>query len=384
MNEITKIKKPLNEIIEVIISQMDLYLQNIDVAIPYLVGPPGGGKTSMIYANFIDYKIFPLHLAFIPIEEISGLPQFVDIEYDNKIIKGTEWTLPDIISDVYKLCNENEKVLLFIDDFHLCTPQHMAYGYQLFTERKLRNYKLPKNCAILLAGNDSTQAGAKIIHSGIANRCCTYNIYTDFDYWKYNYALPKKINHKILTFLSQKQNIKYFHMDELTGKPWASPRSWTRFSNILNPMEESSNNLSFEDILYYATSHIGEEAAGAFVKDYKIFSQFDMFEIFNSNIDKIKIPEDVTNNYIFIQAAINELMNRWIEGGKKKDMSIQTICHIIEKIYINSPEICVAGLKEIVMVEKYLNLKTLYSRVKDNIKDNNIKSAINNLIVFTI
>ncbi|MDX1700823.1 MAG: hypothetical protein R3250_09410, partial [Melioribacteraceae bacterium] len=61
------------------------------VAIPYIISQPGAGKT----ASFVDlcmkigWGMITVHLAMKPLEELGGIPDFVDIEINGEKYPGT-------------------------------------------------------------------------------------------------------------------------------------------------------------------------------------------------------------------------------------------------------------------------------------------------------
>jgi len=188
----------------------------------------------------------------------------------------------------------------------------------------------------------------------------------DFNYWKKNFAFPHKVNYKILSFLSNERNRKYFHMDEMTNKPWASPRSWTRFSEILNPLEEAlHNNIQYQDLAYYAESHVGAEAASEFTAYYKLYLETEMDKIFDDK-KKIEIPNDMTGQYIFALSAVGEFFNRYKDPDKKKVEKVwQSFCSIVIEIAKKNISIATVAAKELV---DSADIHT-YTKFKNNLKN---------------
>lgn len=364
---------PLHEALKLVKTAIELYLEGTDIAIPYLIGPPGGGKTESIKSTFKDYNIFTLHLAYMPIEEIAGLPINITVQYNGKSYNGTEWSLPEIISKLYELAND-KKTILFIDDFHLCSPAQMSYGYQLFTDRKLRNYKLPDNVAIILAGNSSPNAGAKVIQSGITNRCSLIKVHTDYDHWKKEFGIFN-VHPVILSFFSNDVNRKYFHMDEQVNKPWSSPRSISRLSNLITRIE-LDHQLTYNEMLTLSTSHIGEEAAAALTQYYILYKDINVTKIFDTNtFDDAKNY----NIFIYMHACLNEFYNRYLSNNKnEKKKAIQTLGLLIGKFINDHPEIIVALLKELIFIDKTIKIKS-FADVRLNI-DPTVNMEINKIL----
>lgn len=354
------------------IANANLQIEGKDMAIPYVVGPPGIGKTRFLEQKCKEFGFgfVPFHFALIPIEEVGGLPIFKKIPiigtllklFDNfknekpKEISGTEWSLPDIMTKIYEAAAKHEKVIIFLDDFHMCSPAHLTLGYEMFTERKLRDFKFPDNCAFILAGNNSAKSGSKQMFGAIINRLAVYTVNPNFDQWVAEYAIPEGINGKIITFLKAQVNRGYFLGEESTNEPWPSPRSWSRFSEILNSMEHFIKNISQEEIMYNSYAHVGKNASAEFTAYYKIYSKTEMDKIFDKK-KLISIPDNTTDTYIYGMAASNECVSRFLEANdmensqaksKAKKEVIDVMSDIIIEISKSNIDIGVSMLKNVI------------------------------------
>lgn len=350
---------PIKEAATYFVANANLQIEGVDMAIPYVVGDPGIGKTRFLEyeCQRLGFGFVPFHFSLIPIEEIGGLPVFKKTEYENTEINGTEWSLPDIMTKIYEAANKFKKVIVFLDDFHMCSPAHLSLGYEMFTEKKLRGYKFPKNTAFILAGNDSVKSGSKQMFGAIVNRVCMQRVVPHFDQWMMEYAIPSKINPKIISFLKNQINRSYFLGEESTNEPWPSPRSWSRFSEMLNAMEQYIPSIDINKIMYIAYGHVGPKAASEFAAYYDIYSKTEMGLIFDGKKDII-IPSNNTDMYIYGMSASNEYVNRIVENNTnnitktsktnlQRDSAIKTIATIITKIGASNIEIAVALLKNI-------------------------------------
>lgn len=343
------------------IANANLQIEGKDMAIPYIVGDPGIGKTRFLEyeCERLGFGFVPFHFSLIPIEEIGGLPVFKKTEYESNEINGTEWSLPDIMTKIYDAANKFKKIIIFLDDFHMCSPAHLSLGYEMFTEKKLRGYKFPKNSAFILAGNDSMKSGAKQMFGAIVNRVAMQRVVPNFDQWMIEFAIPTKVNPKIVSFLKNQVNRGYFIGEESTNEPWPSPRSWSRFSEMLNAMEQYMPNVDINKIMYIAYGHVGPKAASEFSAYYDIYSKTEMTDIFDKKRD-IVIPGNNTDMYIYGMAASNEYVNRIIESKTEsitntsksssnniKENAVSIISTIVTELGRKSIEIAVALLKNI-------------------------------------
>lgn len=426
--------KPLHEVVDLTLAMCIAQTEGKDVAIPYLQGDPGGGKTASIYAEGreADWDVISTHFALKMLEELGGIPQFSKTVINGEKRIATEWSFPDIMKVLYlhsdwmyvkerggilkrskatgsvigafplQLHSDKDKddqikdlitisevdenfeivevikgdgkrrgVVWMLDDMHLCGPVHMAMLYELLTERKLREYYLPKNVAMCLCGNTSQKAGAKTTFSAIVNRCALFPVFTDFGYWKNNFAIVNGVHSAIISFLGNQTFQKHFHEKEEVDKPWASPRAWTRLSTIIKRIEEMSGGrkLAADDLAYLAAAHVGKTASGEFVNYYKIFTQFDMKKIFE-DYKNFGLPTDPTQQYAVAYAIITEYSGVTSEERKAKKYPAK-LAHFINcfrKAANNVSELGIMMLKELSAIEQNTKKPVLSEALTELVK----------------
>lgn len=304
----------LHKVIEIIEKMCELQVRGIDTAIPFLRGAPGGGKTESIrnMAKSKGHEFMSVHFALKQPEDLGGIPQFGKFTMkDGKEVLSTTWSIPEILENLIRLSEkaaENKKmVILFLDDIHRCGPFHVTALFELLSERKIREIHIPDNVAIVLAGNGSIKAGAQLTNSAIINRCSVFDVETDFDYWREEYALKNNFNLHILAFLQNQRYRKWFHAEEDINNPWGSPRSWSKLSNILNLYLDGKTRVSADKIEYICKSHVGENAAKEFISFYQIVSKFNIDELFK------KVKKDLE------EQTLKKAIDNIIEEIKKYD-----------------------------------------------------------------
>ena len=373
--------KALNEVIEITMNNCYLQVQGIDVAVPYITGAPGGGKTASIKSMCEQYNwgLVSTHFALKPLEETGGIPQFENVTIGGENVLATTWSFPDIMKQLYltaeKYQGENQMVIWLLDDMHLCSAVHNAMLYELLTERKLREFKIPDNVALVLAGNHaSNKAGAKTMFSAIINRVAIMPIYSSFENWKNNFAIQNKIHPAIISFLENNQYRQFFHEEEQVDVPWGSPRSWSRLSNVMCQYESWYNKMMRDDMsLYMATSHIGKDGSSEFNQYYQIFSKFDIPSILKK-VDDYKLPENPIDRYALAYALTSHYCNE-----SNKNSIIQEFAKIMYK-YINTYEdLGLMMIHEILNIEKVLKNSNLF--IKLAAKLNEIEPGITKKLI---
>lgn len=359
--------KALHEVMNEVLWNCGLQVNGVDVGIPFICGAPGGGKTSTIQhlGTQYDFGIISTHLALKPIEETGGIPQFDNIMINGKPVLGTIWSFPDIMKTLFELSEKKkDKIIIWLlDDSHLLGPIHMGLLYELFTERSLRGYQIPKNCAIVMAGNTSSKSGAKSMFSAIVNRCVMLPVYTDFNGWKTNYALRENIHPGVISFLGNAQYQKFFHEEEQVDVAWGSPRSWTRFANEIKSREEYHKKvISTDACLYLGTGYVGKEAASEFTTYYKIYSEFDIDSIL-TNYKTFELPDDTVKSYALAYALTTNYI-----GRNDRDKILLNISHLISVFMKEASELSIMMIKEMKQAEKIINKKNIIGKIITHIQ----------------
>lgn len=334
------------------------------VSIPLLLSKPGAGKTSICYQKFntLEWNMLAIQPALKPIEEYGGIPKFKFIKLgEQEKVLGTIWSIPEILVELHKMSTMFDLVVFFWDDIHLCGPEHLALMQECFTERSIRGYKLPANVAILLAGNPSHKAGFRSLSSAIINRCVRLPVYSNYDHWKANFAVKHGVHSSIISFLGHAMYSKYFHEEEQVDDPWASPRQWTRLSNFLCSYEDYQDKLMpTNQLLFYATGHVGKEAASQYMRYYEIFSKFDVRFIFD-NSKTFRTPDDELDRYIFVFAALNYIINKY--NKKTQDALNSQIVDVVGTLLKSDESLGLLLLKEIITVDS----KSVKTKIKTTV-----------------
>ncbi|QKJ22343.1 AAA family ATPase [Poseidonibacter lekithochrous] len=279
----------------------------IDSKIPTFVwGNPGVGKSSLIrqIAQSKDMKFIDLRLSLLDPTDLRGIPFF---EADTKkAVWAKPEFLPNTLSDDYGI--------LFLDEINSAPPTIQAAAYQLILDRKIGEYTLPKNYAIIAAGNYESDRGVTYrMPTPLANRFIHLDFDLDFDEWK-SWAYDTNIDSRIISFLAYKPQNLFTFDAKSKEKSFATPRSWSFVNDVL----KSSLDISLlEEVISGA---IGKDSAIEFINYCKVMKDLpNIEEIINGTLKVV--PENNSVLYALCTGLTYAL---------KKSESVETVTNILE------------------------------------------------------
>ena len=359
----------------------------------YLIGNPGIGKTFMIQdacksmnIGFIGYEP-----ALERVEKFGGIPDMVWIDkedsptketaigYNNKSLQNKElhtiWSVPQIICEIREVAEKFKNVVVLFDDWHLCTEDIQQIGFELFSYYQLNGHKIPKNVTFILAGNESSAAGARVQLSAIRNRSTVLYTKPDVDYWIENFAIPKGLHEAGVSFFMQTENRALFSEDENINEQFGSPRSWTSLFNNIAIMEnlkdciDSKNEVESKHLLAIAQGEVSKDAASKFVSYYKIYRHIDVNKIFREG--EANIPGDQIERFAFGTAVTSAFYEKFIKAKKKEDKEFiaKTFCKIMKKLNEDYKELSVRCIRNLIFKPKVENFPSGKEVFQDLVKN---------------
>ncbi len=285
----------------------DALIPLVDSKIPVFIwGNPGVGKSSLVaqIADEKDMRFIDLRLSLLDPTDLRGIPFFESDE------KKAVWAKPEFLPDI----DSKEHGILFLDEINSAPPTIQAAAYQLILDRKIGEYILPKNYAIVAAGNYESDRGVTYrMPTPLANRFVHLNFDLDFDSWKL-WAFKTNIDKRIISYLSYKQS-DLFRFDPKSGdKSFATPRSWKFVDDILK------SNVDEKLLERVITGAIGESCAGEFINYCKVMDEVpDISAILKG--EKIDIPQKNSVLYALCIGIVYAL---------KEDKSVESLSNVLE------------------------------------------------------
>lgn len=231
--------------------------------VPFLWGPPGIGKSSLVreLCKENNWDLIDLRLSLLNPVDLRGLPM-IDKEHQK-----ARWLAPSFLPNG---ANVNPGIL-FLDEINLAPLSVQAAAYQLILDKKVGEYVFPDHWKIIAAGNRETdRANVYKISAPLANRFVHFTLRPDINAWRA--WANGRVHTAVIDFLYMRQSIM-LQMPNDSEKAFPSPRSWDFVSQILTAFEyDESKDLS-EELKQAIIGSVGEGAAKeflAFLTDYKV------------------------------------------------------------------------------------------------------------------
>ena len=297
------------------------------------LGKGGIGKTESIMelANEkLKIGYIDIRLLLYSETDLKGIP------YPSVDHKRTIWLQNDILPTAER---DGEKGILVFDEITSCSRSVRTAAYQLLNERRLGEYVLPDGWMIVCLGNGEEDGGDyQGMEGNFVNRCSVFNVVPDVEAWKV-WAHNHNVNPLVTGYVSWKPaDLHSYNPDSETEIAFASPRSWTAVSNILNVNEFSvDDNVMCARIQSNLGTRVGQQFI-AFCKfkdktvdpnriicngEKPVIEQQEVLYITISSVVKIvgdQIMRDIKASGGVQQTTINALANalNWILGLRKE------------------------------------------------------------------
>jgi hypothetical protein len=263
------------------ISEVKKYIKHIAIKRKrpvFVWGPPGIGKSEMVESIITDAqkagktaKLYDMRLSMCEPTDIMGIPYFdsgetvdagvitamfktmissIDRDADIDVIAAAQtafiakvdsmfggaggsmkWAAPSLLP------KESDKdldlVVLFLDEMNGAAPAVQAAAYQLVLNRKVGEYELPANVAVVAAGNRATDRGVVYnMPKPLSNRFVHFNIAVNFDDWL-EWATDNDISADVVGYLTTVKNDLFKFDPRSSDHAFPTPRSWSFVSDIL-------------------------------------------------------------------------------------------------------------------------------------------------------
>ena len=209
-----------------------------------LMGPAGIGKTEIVRQvaeerglAFLSYSVTH-HTR----QSAIGLPRLTERQVDGKTVAVTEYTLSEIIAEVWRVMEESGKKegILFLDEFNCASETLRPAMLQLLQSKSFGPHALPEGWMLVLAGNPGEyNASAVSLDPVMADRMRLIWLAPDYDAWR-GYMVERGVHPMVLSYLDDHAAHFYVFENSAEGTALVTARGW-------------------EDLLGYAEDDGGEE-----------------------------------------------------------------------------------------------------------------------------
>ena len=249
----------------------------------FVWGPPGIGKSEVVeeVTDELGGYMVDLRMAQMEPTDIRGIPYF------NKEIGKMDWAEPVDLPSA-ELAAQYPIVVLFLDEMNSAPPAVQAAGYQLILNRRVGKYKLPDNVVIVAAGNRESDKGVTYrMPMPLANRFVHLEMRYDFTSWQ-GWAVNKNIHKDVVGYLSFAKQDGYNFDAKSSSRAFATPRSWTFVSELLQDDDDVENDTLFNLV----AGAIGEGLATKFMAHRKVAGQMpNPADILSGKVKDLKVKE---------------------------------------------------------------------------------------------
>lgn len=331
---------PLHNAIDLVLSNAELRLEDIEYNLFYIIDKPGAGKTRTIESKVRErgWGFLSYSPALERIEKFGGIPDLkretiekpyleeafdptIGKHYPKKCIEKinilkTEWSIPQMIVEINECAEQHPICVVLLDDWHLCDEDIQKIGFELFTYYKLNNNPIHKNVVFVLAGNETSAAGARVQLSAIRNRSTILYTKSDVKYWINNFALPNRLHPMGISFFQSIINEEYFQEEETAYEQFGSPRSWTSAFNLISKIENSNFSNLRNYIFAIIQGSVSRIAAEKFMIHFDLYRNINLQEVFEQGI--IRLPKDTIELYCYITALTYSFFDYYYSGKVNK------------------------------------------------------------------
>lgn len=278
-------------------------------------GPPGVGKSEVVESIVTDARaagqraaLFDMRLSMCEPTDLMGIPYF-------DANTGTmRWAPPALLPGV-KDGQENDLIVLFLDELNGAAPAVQAAAYQLILNRRVGEYRLPDNVAVVAAGNRESDKGVTYrMPKPLANRFVHFEIRVHFEDWA-DWATSNGVIADVVGYLTARKADLFKFDPRSPDHSFPTPRSWTFVSEILKDAEGFSEGELTDMII----GTIGQGTALSFAAHRKTSALLpDPTLILKGKVTELKTKE-ISAMYSLATSLAYELKAQSEEVGRSID-----------------------------------------------------------------
>lgn len=284
-----------------------------------LHGSPGVGKSDVVrqIAKEGGYEMIDLRLSQLDPVDLRGVPSV------NTKTHTTSWNTPNFLP-------RSGRGILFLDEINSAAQATQAAAYQLILDRKLGDYTMPPDWAIVAAGNRATdRAIVNQMSTALKNRFTHINYDVNNDDWC-EWAIQNDIALEVLGFIrfrpmrlndfethgaSDKEKERIQRLKD--AQAFATPRSWEFLSRVIQ--QKPSNSIEYE----LFSGIVGEGAAAEFTGYLRYYRDLPDLDGILLNPEKAPVPTEPATLYALATGLATKATKDSIDRVVKYALRIQ-------------------------------------------------------------
>ena len=283
------------------------FLLNIAIVRPVFIwGPPGIGKSSLVeqFAEAVGLSCVSLLGSQLAPEDIIGVPQIVEGK--------SKFCPPTMIA-------RDEAYCLFLDELNACSHEVQKAFYSLIHERRVGDYRLPKESIVIGAGNRAQDSAiVKPMSSALLNRMIHVQLKASHKDWL-EWAYQNEIHPWVLEYIQIRPDHLWTQPPK-TEEPFSTPRSWHMLSDALHEFGPEIPDEMLEALAFGCLSARHAAQFKAFIKQLR--NKFALSAILKGDMKWPHSPQDRDVLYFLAQSFRAHLIKEL--PARKKNQSGQS------------------------------------------------------------
>jgi hypothetical protein len=258
----------------------------------FIWGPSGIGKSAIVQeiAHDLGVRFLDLHLTLLDPSDLKGIPFLKDDE--------AIWASPSFLPK-----KDRKGGILFLDEFNAASASVQAAAYQLILNRRIGEYILPDNWAIVASGHrDSDHSISHEIPLSLANHFVHFDMEYSISDWR-DWAFREKVHDSIIAFISLHHDALFQFDPSSEEKAYPTPRSWEHVDTILK------SKMSEEHLYDAISGAIGPKYASKFLTFKQQSCELPVFqEIFEGRCKYY--PEDLCALHVAVTVLVSNALRK--------------------------------------------------------------------------
>jgi hypothetical protein len=266
---------------------------------PMVTSSPGIGKSSIarVVADTLQLELIDLRLSQCTPEDLQGFP--MKIQKEVTLVDGSTKTVhkADFVPfSIFPLEGEEPPEgkrgwLLFLDEITSATKPVQAAAYKLVLDHMVGSYRLHESCAIMAAGNKSTdKAVVNQMSTALMTRMSQLEMEPNAAEW-IEWAYSADIDTRVIAYIGYKNShLMQFDPNKDKGT-FACPRTWEFLSDLIKDTTLSAHDATRVE------SVIGTGVGPQFLTFVKEFDNIPKFEDILADPAGCMVPPEMSTKY---------------------------------------------------------------------------------------